>query len=393
MRQHEDRRLIPPLRHLEFVGQGAHIHDLARVPDRHLDERVARGRPQVNCGLRNRPVEPELVRLVGREVLVRQVGVVVAVQPGHLDLAAVVSDVELAHGQRIAAGFAHSVVLDALAGIDVVPKPLIVDPSGHAGVFQRVPSRSVGRILKQNVETAACAGQNPNGAGINRVICAVIDRNVAIWRCLLADCVDIVVKSVRSDARRGRIVANRAVHRAIQHIQGVHRPHRQLVDVLVGLQSEDFLADRPVIDALVGQCGQQEEQTLPCGDLLLRCDLLGELSAAPDGMINQRLDIDDRLSNGSRIRHVLSFTSRGTSNASEKPLPSVHHPLNAPPRPTSERRTNPSCCHPAAAAPSGCCQSLDCTSHGLLLSAQRRARQTTSRLDPLPTTDFSCHHL
>ena len=305
MRQHEDCCLVPPLRHFQLVGQGAHIHDLARVPDGHLDERIARGRPQVDRCLRNRPVKPELVRLIGREVLVRQVGVVIAVQTRHLDLAAVVSDVELAHGQRIAARFAHPVVHDALAGVNVIPEPLIVDPSGHAGVFQRHPSGPIDRILKQNVETAACSGQNTDGTGINRVICAVIDRNVAIYGILLADCVDIAVKSVGSSARRGRIAASRPVHRAIQHIQHINPAHRQLVDVLVSLQAEHFLADRPVIDALVGQRGQQEEQALPCGDLLLRCDLLGQLSAAPNGMINQRLDIDDRLSNSSRVRHIV----------------------------------------------------------------------------------------
>ena len=99
MGQHVDHSQIPALWDLEFVGQLAHIHDLFAVPDRHLDEWVARSRPEVDFWVRNRAIEPILVRLVGREVLVGQVCVVVAVQARHCDLSAVVSDVKLAQSK------------------------------------------------------------------------------------------------------------------------------------------------------------------------------------------------------------------------------------------------------------------------------------------------------
>ena len=95
MRQHHHHGLVPALWHLQLAVQVTHVHDLARVPNDHLIESILGRWPQHDLALGNRAVEPKLKRLVGGEVLVGQVGVVVAVQARHGDLCAVVAEIQL----------------------------------------------------------------------------------------------------------------------------------------------------------------------------------------------------------------------------------------------------------------------------------------------------------
>ena len=160
MRQHHQDGFVPALRNLQFTRKRSDVHDLTRVPDRHLDKRARRNRPQVHGRLGNGAVKPELKGLVGCELLVGQVGVVVAVQARHLKLTGHRAKVQLAQGKRCAAGSKHAVVGYVLPGIDVRPHPLVVRNRHTGAGGQSVPRGTVGRILKRVVPCGRSAARN-----------------------------------------------------------------------------------------------------------------------------------------------------------------------------------------------------------------------------------------
>ena len=141
--QHHHHGLVPALWNLQLAIQVAHVHDLARVPHHHLVEGVLRRWPQHNLALRDGAVEPELERLVGCEVLVGQVGVVVAVQARHGDLCAVVAKIQLSQAQGGPAVGPDAVVRHGLPVGNVGPDPLVVHHGDGPKINQGCPSHVV----------------------------------------------------------------------------------------------------------------------------------------------------------------------------------------------------------------------------------------------------------
>jgi len=116
---------------------------LAGIPHSHLHKSVARRGPKVNCGVWDGAIKPKLVRLVCREILVWQVGVVVAVQARHGDFGGVVAEVQFTQTQRGGVVGADAVEADVLPVLDVRPHPLVVDHDDAAQVHKGLPSGAV----------------------------------------------------------------------------------------------------------------------------------------------------------------------------------------------------------------------------------------------------------
>ena len=223
MSQHHYSGLVPTLGNFNFILQGAHIHDLARVPDRHLDEWIARCRPQIDRWVWNRAVEPELIRLIGCKVLVWQVGVVVSVQAGHLNLTAVVANEPFTQGQSCAIRGQDSVVRHVLAGVYISPNPFVIRYGYRTEAIQSRPSRIVGGVLQgdcpHRTATTSHIRQKPNRTRINWIGSPKIHSEVAVCRILLAIGLNVLIVDIGNNSACGRCVATiRAVHGAIEHV-------------------------------------------------------------------------------------------------------------------------------------------------------------------------------
>ena len=135
-----------------------------------------------------------------------------------------------------------------------MPNPLVIHPDFCAWTVERLPCRAVVTVLVDHRSATTCRRQDAYRSDVDRVVRAVIDRDIAVSRCLGADRVNVTIKGVgHITACRCSVVARWAVHAPIECLQNVIGPCWQRVNVLVLFETEDLFVNRKVLNADIDQ--------------------------------------------------------------------------------------------------------------------------------------------